>query len=648
MHTAADPMQTGPTQNDLESTYNADISSSDLLLRQKPYGPVSVRVDQRFLAPRAVSLSVSIHSLCYGDRKVPLCEVESCNHVEGARLRVNLANRERPKWFTFSSAAEAAAFCAVTRRCLDHAAPPHASPRSDKKRAGRGVLGGLRALLREKTTPQDDMLLARTFAFSDESTGGGGSAAARSAASARSRSAAEAAQGPGGFEGCAERHPLELALFGVLLPLLFAGYWLSDAGRDYFDRRGTWLRAACRVWEVETFVSRRYHHGKWAEARNAEYRNGASPSEIFILERAWNVSVVAPTVAHGRANSHWHKIQHTLTGAALDPSARYTRASGRPFRSGAHPHEEWTLGASSSFDTPAATSANATEPYTPIWDAIARESLGGGTVHDCRGEVGEELEEATRRSTSPSRSRGTFTSTCSSPWAACSSSRARCTPCSTVGRARRLRPRTGSPACAACPRSSGRRCSTLSISYLLEMRRRSPGRVPSPLAPRSRSKSSIAAATSSRRVALASASCAARSERPPWPSSLPRRRASKRSACADASELPKRTPVRASAVRRAEASVASHRSCSTRDCSPAARSPGLEGTKPPPRANAVGTITPVLAAGLLPSASLLPAAVPPPPAPAAPAMRARTRRFSSLRSSRWLTACSSRAALASS
>jgi len=223
-------MQTGPTQNDLESTYNADISSSDLLLRQKPYGPVSVRVDQRFLAPRAVSLSVSIHSLCYGDRKVPLCEVESCNHVEGARLRVNLANRERPKWFTFSSAAEAAAFCAVTRRCLDHAAPPHASPRSDKKRAGRGVLGGLRALLREKTTPQDDMLLARTFAFSDESTGGGGSAAARSAASARSRSAAEAAQGPGGFEGCAERHPLELALFGVLLPLLFAGYWLSDAG----------------------------------------------------------------------------------------------------------------------------------------------------------------------------------------------------------------------------------------------------------------------------------------------------------------------------------------------------------------------------------------------------------------------------------
>uniref|UniRef100_A0A6V2UVS3 Uncharacterized protein n=1 Tax=Emiliania huxleyi TaxID=2903 RepID=A0A6V2UVS3_EMIHU len=203
MRTAADPMQTGPTQNDLESTYNADISSSDLLLRQKPYGPVSVRVDQRFLAPRAVSLSVSIHSLCYGDRKVPLCEVESCNHVEGARLRVNLANRERPKWFTFSSAAEAAAFCAVTRRCLDHAAPPHASPRSDKKRAGRGVLGGLRALLREKTTPQDDMLLARTFAFSDESTGGGGSAAARSAASARSRSAAEAAQGPGGFEGCA-------------------------------------------------------------------------------------------------------------------------------------------------------------------------------------------------------------------------------------------------------------------------------------------------------------------------------------------------------------------------------------------------------------------------------------------------------------
>ena len=66
-------------------------------------------------------------------------------------------------------------------------------------------------------------------------------------------------------------------------------------------------------------------------------------------------------------------------------------------RPGAHPHEEWTLGASSSFDTPAATSANATEPYTPIWDAIARESLGGGTVHDCRGEVGEELEEVRSR-----------------------------------------------------------------------------------------------------------------------------------------------------------------------------------------------------------------------------------------------------------
>ena len=48
--------------------------------------------------------------------------------------------------------------------------------------------------------------------------------------------------------------------------------------------------------------------------------------------------------------------------------------------------------------------------------------------------------QATRRSTSPSRSRGTFTSTCSSPWAASSSSRARCTPCCTVGRARAARP----------------------------------------------------------------------------------------------------------------------------------------------------------------------------------------------------------------
>lgn len=93
---------------------------------------------------------------------------------------------------------------------------------------------------------------------------------------------------------CCRKHALEAMLFGVLMPLATAGYWLSDAsglesataGVD-IDGNDRWLPAICSM-QAMLLVSRQvYHHGKYADAKDVRYQEG----RVFRLEPAFNTSV---------------------------------------------------------------------------------------------------------------------------------------------------------------------------------------------------------------------------------------------------------------------------------------------------------------------------------------------------------------------
>ena len=84
-----------------------------------------------------------------------------------------------------------------------------------------------------------------------------------------------------------------MTLFFVVMPLVVATYWLADAGHHMFDRRGTWVRAACTVLADVTFVSEVYHTGRIrGSLRESPRAEGARKGWELVIERAWNVSVV--------------------------------------------------------------------------------------------------------------------------------------------------------------------------------------------------------------------------------------------------------------------------------------------------------------------------------------------------------------------
>ena len=86
---------------------------------------------------------------------------------------------------------------------------------------------------------------------------------------------------------CSASYPCESIVFGVLLPLCFGAYWLSDARHDVDERAGVWLEAMCSIRERQLITSLMYHHGKYLDARNAENREG----DVYVLTEAWNCTV---------------------------------------------------------------------------------------------------------------------------------------------------------------------------------------------------------------------------------------------------------------------------------------------------------------------------------------------------------------------
>ena len=88
---------------------------------------------------------------------------------------------------------------------------------------------------------------------------------------------------------CCKRYVLEAILFGVLMPLATAGYWLADAstreGHSSFSNH--WLPAACELYNPLVVSRQVYHHGKYADAKDLAYQEG----RVWRLEPAFNTSV---------------------------------------------------------------------------------------------------------------------------------------------------------------------------------------------------------------------------------------------------------------------------------------------------------------------------------------------------------------------
>ena len=82
---------------------------------------------------------------------------------------------------------------------------------------------------------------------------------------------------------CCRRFPVEALLFGVMMPLALAGYWLRDTtmiGEETGQNPGgedQWLEASCTLRQLMLEPRMIYHHGKFKDAKNKEYQARASP-----------------------------------------------------------------------------------------------------------------------------------------------------------------------------------------------------------------------------------------------------------------------------------------------------------------------------------------------------------------------------------
>ena len=67
---------------------------------------------------------------------------------------------------------------------------------------------------------------------------------------------------------CCYKYALEALLFGVLMPLSIAGYWLTDAATREAPYSNRYLHALCELHELVVEARQIYHHGKYADAKD--------------------------------------------------------------------------------------------------------------------------------------------------------------------------------------------------------------------------------------------------------------------------------------------------------------------------------------------------------------------------------------------
>lgn len=205
---------------------------------------------------------------------------------------------------------------------------------------------------------------------SDEDAAGVSSRALKESPVPLSRELSDESDAPGGhgvMGHCLREHPLEVFMFFTLMPLVFAGFWLSDAGRDILDRFGSWIHATCTVHQPISLVAEAFHHGHHSPLEEEE-----PGGMVLVLERGWNVTVVAPPAPHARtASSRAGTPLGSLTGTDAN-ELQHAAVAAAAVRSGV---------------------------YADTWMATAVASVEPDERYECHGHIGESLAELRERCT---------------------------------------------------------------------------------------------------------------------------------------------------------------------------------------------------------------------------------------------------------
>jgi hypothetical protein len=123
---------------------------------------------------------------------------------------------------------------------------------------------------------------------------------------------------------CCRVFVMEALLFGVLMPLALAGYWMRDStelveetGQTTASGEDRWLLASCNLRSLLVLPRQVYHHGKYADAKDLAYQDGLA----WRLEPAWNtsVSLLEPHPDGAWGHFPWEAITHTTATESLRP-----------------------------------------------------------------------------------------------------------------------------------------------------------------------------------------------------------------------------------------------------------------------------------------------------------------------------------------
>ena len=179
---------------------------------------------------------------------------------------------------------------------------------------------------------------------------------------------------------CCRKYGLEATLFGVLMPLATAGYWLSEAnglgaetGKTDENGKTRWLAAECDVNNLLVVPRQVYHHGKFADAKDVAYQEG----RVWRLEPAYNASVVLKQTLY--ADGHptfrdwpvsWWVSLHTTPSVSQRPhcDGQVLQASHEVRQACANLHEwipEWFLRLNWGGKHDVSASRTPTPPATP-------------------------------------------------------------------------------------------------------------------------------------------------------------------------------------------------------------------------------------------------------------------------------------------
>ena len=263
---------------------------------------VTAGINGRLGLATSTTLTVTETTLAYGRYEIPLVEIEQVAYDEmTSDIAIKFSFRPKPKHFILDSPASCRKVCQTLGELLDaidngttparvsaDAAddfddvkpPPPVTTPSDV-RGSHGNLfhfnhGGLSTPGTPPHGPPPEWLLR---CFERMHCG---------------REAGEIFYSRARSGWCCKRFLLEATLFGVLMPIATACYWLRDAaglgartGRKDASGHQRWLLAECGLNKLLIVPRQIYHHGKFADAKDVAYQEG----RIWRLEPVYNASV---------------------------------------------------------------------------------------------------------------------------------------------------------------------------------------------------------------------------------------------------------------------------------------------------------------------------------------------------------------------